>query len=305
MSDVLILDDFNIFPDYINWNSLSRNSDLGFNFIEKYKDYLNWKILTRTYCTENDNKIIFITSFSDYVDWETVSQCYVFENIDDLKKFKDNIYWNEYLEKNKNNDYITLNDNYLSAILECVHNKRTNLCYFLQYYKLSDEFIKEHSDLLMNNLYNLFSYQKLNIDTIRFLENKNCFLDTNLIEAICRYQTIDRAFIATHINSVDWGYISHYQNLTEEFIKDYESYLSFDYIFIYQNLSEYFIDNYIKRYTPRKFKFWDEISRYQNLSETFLIKYKRYINWDFVVHYNKRIKLSYTFENKYYKLINN
>lgn len=300
-NNTLLLDNINIF-ECINWKKVSERRDLSYTFMIHHKDYLDWDVLTRIYCNNKSEEneplnggIEFIKFFSEFIRWDILSVIHKFDNIE-LSFFKNKIYWNNYINHNPNDENLY---NFIKENTDILYSDKTITKSFISNFTLDENFIYDHYGLLRENIDILLDTQTLNINLIHKID-ANYFLTDIEIEKYCKYQSIDKSFILSHFNSVDWSYISKYQNLSEDFILSHRNNLDWDYLTKFQNLSEEFLYRIIEEIKPKKFAFWDNISKYQNISESFIIKYKKYIYWR-NLHYNEKIKLSYTFKEKYDK----
>lgn len=81
--------------DNFNWDEISHNKNLSFEFIEEFKNQLNWSILT----SNNINEIDFIRTFKDNIDWYTISNRLSFDNCgyeyDFFEEFSSYINWSK------------------------------------------------------------------------------------------------------------------------------------------------------------------------------------------------------------------
>ena len=176
------------------------------------------------------------------------------------------------------------------------HKDLVNWTRISQYQQLSEEFIIEHKDLV--NWTCISEYQKLSEEFIR--EHKDLLNWTR----ISQFQQLSEEFIVEHKDLVNWNNISAYQKLSEEFICEHKDLVNWTRISIYQQLSEEFIHEHkdlvdwtrISQFQQLSEEFihehkdlviWLNISQFQQLSEEFIVEHKDLVNWTCISKYQQ------------------
>lgn len=180
---------------------------------------------------------------------------------------------------------IELNENFIIKYLNILkyNNFFKDLLNDIIYYqKLSEKFIIDHFDLIINYdlLGELIEYQKLSEN---FIEKYINFNTINMLNKILIWQQVSTNFLNKYINNFNkecWNNIWEYQKVSEDFIEKYKNTISDDkwyYIWNNNKFSESFIENNIEfiknKNTIHKSNYWYYILINNDLSDTFLEKY--------------------------------
>jgi len=185
-------------PNDVDWDHLSKYTNLPESFIEKYKKYINWDII----CTFQKLSEPFIEKHINNINWGNIS-CSQELSGDFIEKYKKYVNWWAISAYQKlSEDFIEEHDDYLDWI-EMSESQ-----------KLSEEFIEKHKDRLIWG--NICKYQQLSEP---FIEKHK---DDVFWCKISQYQKLSEDFIEKHKDDVSWYYISLYQKLSESFIEKHK-----------------------------------------------------------------------------------
>jgi len=178
------------YKDYIDWDGLSKNGNLSFQFVETYIDSINWFYVSSYYPLN----IVFFEKFKNYIDWNSVS------NREDLSirfvnQFKEYLNWLVISSKIR-----TINDSSIVFI-------RT----FRDYIRW---------DILTCNIFEEDCERYLG-----FVKEFEKYIDWKEVSK----NNLSIEFLRTFEDSIDWKVFEEYNCPTREIVEIFDSKLSKEY----------------------------------------------------------------------------
>lgn len=216
----------------INWNVISKKSNLPNEFMDKYKKQLNWTVISEFH----ELSLEFIQRYESDIYWIFINSNLSITDEIILK----------YLRRM---DFGILSGN--SNVSENIIEKfwiRFNRTKLLQTKELSQEFIRknilrigidcnmiiyqyipedviiEHMDIFKDWLYLISKRQKLSSE---FLMKYGHYINS---KTLCEHQSLSEKFMHQYRNYLDWSLVSRFQKLSLDFIKQHEQFINFEWL---------------------------------------------------------------------------
>lgn len=216
----------------INWNVISKISNLPNEFMDKYKTQLNWTVISEFH----ELSLEFIQRYESDIYWIFINSNLSITDEIILK----------YLRRM---DFGILSRN--SNVSENIIEKfwiRFNRIKLLQTKELSQEFIRknilrigidsnliiyqyipedvivEHMDIFKDWLYLISKHQKLSDE---FLMKYGHYINN---KTLCEHQSLSESFLHQYRHYLDWSLVSRFQKLSLDFIKQHEQFINFEWL---------------------------------------------------------------------------
>lgn len=249
----------------VNWDVISKVSNLPVDFIEKYKEQLKWALISEFHELSLD----FVNRYESDIYWGFLA---VNLTITDEIIFK-------YLHR-INFGTLSANSNVSENIIETFWN-RFNREKLLQTKELSQEFIRKNIlKIGIDNI--LIRYQYIPEDVI--IEHIDKFKDW--LSLICKHQQMSEDFLMRYAHKINKQILCEHQSLSEKFMHQYRYYLDWHLVSRLQKLSVDFIKQH------EQFIDFVWLSTNTKITPDVLDVYESELNWRYVILYNPYITLN-------------